>query len=488
MTEPDLFWEQLISGAESVGSPSGPVNLVEALKETDDPFRVGGPSKADTDLSLADRQNLGLVYAYRHDPAQMPSDARTVWLDLLAWMTAKLRNEETIPNTELAAILSVAQAFSKDTLIWERLPEDCFTNHIGDRMKALLSAVDWGAGINGDPLAHITERELLAAFENADENEDWAGLERHWRSIAPSVESNLFVNLAASYLAHYPFGQTELANVLNRSNSVLSILGVIGALSADQLAEVASLANSNRGRFTLVQSLSFKHKSCAALSEVGMKALVALFQELQKDDEEWKKWMVALGRYPVRFKALQTALGRSLVNSSVEAKQTWINTLELTTSRSKNCVAVTACLKAFAALANLRERKELWRLAYERWDEWEFRSFGQNRLTEIAVSELDYALYGYVAENLTPAERLAALKTAFDEMNTVSKAWHSDGLKFSSKWYRALSHWQLIAYGNDIASDAAPWDLPNYIKLPFDPKLDRFQAMTYPTELPGDFR
>ena len=186
---------------------------------------------------------------------------------------------------------------------------------------------------------------------------------------------------------------------------------------------------------------------------------------------------------------LQSAFGISLANSTIHAKSAYIEAIRLSTSRSECRVAVADCMATFSQLACLEERKQFWGLAQARWAKWNFgKQEPKGPLNWIAVSELDYAVIGYAMENLTAPEREDATMKAYKEIVDVANAWHLDIIEHNSAWYRALSKWQILQYAWQVVEGGVHWELPTRVYLPFDPDINRYAAMTYPTMLPSGSR
>ncbi len=137
--------------------------------------------------------------------------------------------------------------------------------------------------------------------------------------------------------------------------------------------------------------------------------------ELKKVERQIRTMIEAIkdGLYPVRTKALQSAFGMSLVNSTIGAKLAYIEAIDLNSSHGECRAAVSDCLAIFRQVADLDDRKQMWKLTQKQWAKWDFGAHEpEGRLTWMAVSELDFGVLGYLVENLTKPEREDVLQKA----------------------------------------------------------------------------
>ncbi len=479
-----LDWGELIATSETVPDPVGPKNIIKVLSSLNNPFVLEGDSQRQA-LSEAYQLDLGAIYSYRHSRQPLTANDKAIWVDRLAWLLHELKacKQQKPDLPKLAAILSVSRAFLFDKPIWERIPVAFLSDNLFASMAALIGTThsEFSSGGKAEP---IWEREAVDAFVQADKDADWPTIESLWRTVASSVYPDHYLAEATTCLCTTNKGEYALGLAVDQFGSILLIICVAGAMTSHQIGRIGRTLKSNRGRFALVQSLAFNHPRNETLSEETLEALAALFKDVQQDAGEWRKWMRALNRYPVRTEVLQAALGYSLNGASIEAKSACIEAIELNASHGECREATTDCIAAFARVADLEERKQLWSLVYQHWMDWNFDAPKQdNHLTWMAVSELDYGVIGYIVENLTASEREEALQKATNEMNVVANAWHADITARNTAWYRALAKWQILQFAQQVANGNADWELPTHVFLPFDPAKDRYFSMTYPTDM-----
>jgi len=104
---------------------------------------------------------------------------------------------------------------------------------------------------------------------------------------------------------------------------------------------------------------------------------------------------------------------------------------------------------------------------------------GTSTLHHVSFSELDYAIVGYALECLSAEVRAVYISDTVSKCSFVATAWHATHRALSSECYRQLSLLQPFAYA-EKAGTASDWLMHgNENILPFDPRVDRYQAMLY---------
>lgn len=471
-------WAELIREASNVKSPQGPIRLIGVLSKLENPL------SQDQDVWDAHRLDFGTIRQVSSSTHPTSAHDRSVWVDRLAWFLQALEASNTKrPDLKtLVAILHSAQAFSIGVPIWNRLQKHYFTKNIFSSMAAIIRGLQCSFDTSG-PFIPIWERETTARFEQADKGCDWPTIESLWQSFASTTVHDIYVSEATACLVTTDTGLRILTVELDRFTSILPLMGIVQCLTSIQIGKIAALANSNRCRFSLIQTIAFNHRNKSLQNET-LTSLATVFKYIQQDHSEWMKWMITFNRYPVRSKSLQPAIGMSLVNSDIKVKQAYIETIRLSKSHTEGRNAVTKCLQTFSSIAAIEERKQLWALNYEKWKRWSFgKDESENHLTCMPVTELDYGVLSYIAENLTDVERKTKLSQIGEELSQVQNNWHSDILTFNSSWYRALAQWQVFQHAEHVLARNVNWELPMQKFLPFDPKTDRYFALYLPVKL-----
>lgn len=481
MNASTLDWQMLIKEAQNFHESGAPIHLLALLDSWENPFAIE-PQQHDAYLT-AYHLDIGHINRLCNAGHPVSAEDRACSIASLSWLLSTLEDTSTSsPNpTLLATILIVSQAFSSIVSIWQHVPIMLFNTNLAASMASFVGSAQLQFRSVGQHIP-IWENEIMSGFHRADEEEDWPKVAHYWSSISSALRSEHLLSAATSYLCATIQGRKALAFVIDRFSSILPIMGIANTLTSLQLGEVARLLKSNRGRFALIQTLSFNFRRGTTLPEDVIEDIASVFRQVQQNASEWQKWATAFNRFPVRSQSLQASFGRSLANSDNCAKLAYVSAIELDTTRSECRASVTECLKNFSDLAHSIERQDFWQIIHDQWVKWNFGIHDLNAsLTSIAVCQLDYGLIGFAIENLSEQELEEALQSVQYEMSNISKNWFDSVIERNSAWYCALSKWQILTYASQIKSGNAQWELPASIYLPFDPDKDEFLALSYPT-------
>ena len=482
-----IHLSELIEEASRRVDPAGPVFTISALSNMPDPFFVDDADIVEqTALIEAYQADFGAIDKYRCLNRPLEAEDREVWIDRLAWLLVSLEAmKETRPAAPLfLAILQTAAAFKDFGPVWDMIPESYYTVNLLDRVSSIVADLRFVIDQN-TPGIPIWEHEAVDCFLKAEAEENWSAIESSWRTIISAILPNSYVCQTVACLNATESGQQALAKALDKTESILSIAEAGSSMTPRQIAHVAVYSTSKKTRFGLVQSLSYNQPRGELLEEDTTNILASLFRTIQNDPGEWKKWMQAFNRYPVRTLCLQPALGASMIKSSPDIKSSYIKAIALHEYHGKCRKAVTICLSAFQEQASPDERKNMWYIAFRRWDEWNFGlSHAENCLTCMAVSDLDFALIGYFVECLSQSALSHELEVAYSALSNCLNTWHKDRGAYNTEWFRALSRWQIMIYASAVRNGEQPWELPKQYFLPFHSKSNRYAAMTYGNSLP----
>lgn len=488
MTVFDYDWSAMIADASKCTNPNGPTKLLTLLRNKKNPW-LKRDHEQQVALQTAHQTDLGAMYTYRYSGHPLTNIDRAIWVDRLAWLLIELNTcaRQRPEFGRLPVILAVARAFSFDKSVWERLPTTYLSDNLFVYMSAFVGSTECSFTSRGQT-EPIWERETVDRFQSADEAEDWVALEADWITVSGAFPPDPDLHEAIACLCVDHRGRHALAMAFDHFKTIFQVMNAASAMSSEQKVIVAPLLSSSRARFGIVQSLAFDHPCNQKLSGAANEELSSLFRNIQSDSKEWRKWMKALNRYPVRSKMLQPAFGLSLVDSTSEAKSAYVDAIHFDTFHSDGRSSVTECLMSFKENANLCERKQLWHIAFQKWSDWSFgESNGDQSLASTALSPVDYGIIGYFIENLSEKEHEAAMKQAYSEMMRVSDTWHIDFMHFISAWNRLLSKWQIIQYAYQVRMGEKEWALQFTARLPFDPNKDHYNAMTFPFNKPPSF-
>lgn len=220
---------------------------------------------------------------------------------------------------------------------------------------------------------------------------------------------------------------------------------VMEALNPEQRMETSRLSKNPLIGFVSIY-LTFNAGAKSDISDTCLAASADVFRNAADNIDIWRGWMSVFGRYPPRYSALQTSLGYALADVSIEAMSAYIETVALEPRKKPNDrsrIAVATCLAAFSERASTLQRHTLWQIAFRRWESWDFDAEnGSAHLFEIHWTDLDYAVYHYIVECMTDAERYEQQARIFHELSSITNRWHLSASHMTSEWFRLLSNLQ----------------------------------------------
>jgi hypothetical protein len=424
MSVPD---ERLICLAVKDGDVEAPVELLRALQGEDSPLNVFSARVEAEAVSAQWPSDWHMHVCERSVDSHKAYLARIRWLRtrLVDW-SSSLDDSRSL----FACLLITARACGGWGNLWEALPEDYrpSAEFLNEAAKILTNF-----RMSYDKLScqdmPISEEELVQQFEAHDNAFAWDKIAQVWPQLSNAMRPSLYLEELTRCLAR--FDMSALADVANMQPKVLGLMLISLGLSRARKLQLAIQCTSRRARFCMTLSVVEESGCQSLLSATEHDALVAVLSQVTKDAAEWRRWMSAFNRYPIRYPVIQLALGETLASAPTYAIEAYVTAICLSSqpaghhfgggSRSN----VTRCLEKFAAAASQQTRKIMWHLSFQRWMQWR-RSVDShpNGHFDIQWSELDFAVTSYVAECLTSLECDQAMDAIRHELCHLDEVWH----------------------------------------------------------------
>lgn len=422
--------------------------------------------------------------AYAPDENDLP-----ILAERISWVKSVLKEMQiSSPATHVfVALIRIASVMRDEQSLWSRLPTEYLNNNLLSRMAAFIGCTEMSFSPS-EQAAPIWEHEVTSRFMDAGKAKDWPIVAQLWQTISGTLRPDYALREATHCLCQNTHGKHLIASMLDKSDNILLPMVIGEYLTVRSKAEISSIATTDQTRFILLMSLAYKQPRQQSLPVEVTDDIIKVLRLVQSNKDDWRKWMKALNRYPVRYPCVQEALGQSLIGSDKTIKSIYLDSIELSGSLDGGRLAVSRCLSSFHSSADEAECKLLFKLAYERWTSWNYaESIDANNLSWIAVSTLDYAVLGYLIECLEDSDFDRAFSESFDAMNVVGHRWYSDVSRYHTEWYRCLSRWAIYQFAKNVREQESDWTFPDSYSLPFDPEMDRYHALKYPTQGPHQF-
>ncbi len=456
-----------------------PDELINALSKTEDPITyLQGDWANFPEIRDASQKELGHIDICRVHLLQgsdLPPELGTQLAGTISWLLKQIEAFESHQDNSrmiLAAIFEVCARLSQISAFWTYVPRDKISPDFYQVMHDVLVRI---AHSNSDAGAPVWERELMRSVNEADSNERWSVLSKHWHAFEHVVRPHCLFSETSRFL--YAQDLNRLIQAVDGMTTMWDILHAVQHLTAKEKLHLASLSKNARARFLLVQDTLFHFPKSEELNDQQSEYLGKTLTKVMACNQEWDEWMGALNEYPVRVPQLQETLGRVLANGEYAQLCSYINAISLYPHHNDCRLQVTECLRAFRNNASLEKRQELWRIAHDRWERWDFGiSTGSLILTQVAWSQIDFAVMGYFLEVLEQSE-LEKLRSEFHKVfYNMQFEWYAKEVDFLHTYYYKISRFALIS---ETSASVHEWSLPTSYRVPFNPKLDRYSSLTF---------
>lgn len=401
---------------------------------------------------------------------------------LLRWLIREFLewNEAADPHLhKLTALFVTVQFCDLAGNFWDVFPGNLSGNaELLTQLERLVMNSSISFSTRSSQPAPIWEDEAVDRLTKADEARDWAAIADMWRQFDHTLFPGVVLTHSVRILSC--FGFQNLVRAVSNIQQTATAMAVIRCLPVMKLG---AASENPFVQFAAVYITGSRDPQADPLSIIEQGALSELLIRIATEGPRWAAWMKAFNRFPVRYPSLQAALGRTLCSASDTAIERYVEAISLSTAGISGCrQAVTECLRVFRNSASVERRKALWFMSHDRWKRWRFGADEEDtKLTEIAYSQVDFALVGYAVECIDVAERQAAIDDIVTRLNVIDKNWYANIVECLAAWNRLLSEYQLYAHAQAeaVAGTDRNWLLVDKQYLPFDSKLDRYNAIKF---------
>ncbi len=473
----------IVEEAVKPGPEEPPEDLLAALYRQTDPIKAICDHDTSIAMSEAFHTQFGYLVASGVSSGTQQTTAGEHWTGLLRWVLREL-NEWTSASDRtqhrLTALLFCAVCCDRDNVLWALLPNGLEKNEellsvLGNSIATATTT--FGSRFQG-ARKPIWEQRIIEQFVKAESEERWVTIGELWNYFRDAHLPNVFFLAVSRFL--FRFDPERLVLAMENVKQTMLAARVLDALMIEQKLAIGSASNNPHVQFAAaLESFSGWHKGKRPTTREE-ELIKQLLLKVSRDTSRWIQWMRVFNRYPVRYTAIQISLGRVLAESSWNAIEAYIDSIELSVSPASSRVLVAECLEEFRAVADVKRVKRAWRLAYTRWSTWQFGISDPDRYVfEIAFSELDYAVVGYVAQCMTAEDRTAAKTEVIDGLTSILDQWHPSLVACISAWYRLLSSYQPYAHAEYAERSGEAWLQTNRNYWPFDPDKESYVTIMF---------
>jgi len=471
-----------LAEAGNSGDELAPSELLNIIKNQPDPIRALSDWDKCTEIFDAIRNQFDFISSIKATGNPPNSEDNKKLISLMRWLIRELqvwRKANDVQHHRLTALFVTAQYCDIGDKLWSTFPSGLESNSdLLNALETFVSSYSVDFTIRNGGSRPISDSEVIEKFKQADIQGDWLTIDEMWRHFEHVFVPNVFLTQSARCL--HRFGFERLIRGVNGISKTAVAGGVVIALSTEQRLKLGSTSDNPHIQFGAVWQTFFTQPRNQHLTDAEQLPLVELLKKVACDEPRWKTWMQVFNRYPLRYPAMQMALGIALATASNAAIKAYVDAIILNLAGDDSRQRVAECLYAFREAAPSDRRKFLWEAAFERWKQWQFAMAEKGQhLFKIEFSALDYAVVGYAIECMTEAQRDDAINEVCKKLSGLENQWHESLTDCISGWNRLLSQLQPYAHAKEININQGNWLMQGKTYTPCYLKGDRYLTMMF---------
>ncbi|MFC2540906.1 hypothetical protein [Neisseria sicca] len=284
--------------------------------------------------------------------------------------------------------------------------------------------------------ASINDNERMDSLTENLENERWKELsEDKWH--LNELYNHLSLNFNQSYSFISEYHNHEILLLINQETKVYNLLYWL-ALLPEKYRQPFALQTTNKlAKFLLLLRLGHLSRNDMKDEQIELSGI------WQNCPDEW---IYIFNQYPVRYPSIQLGFGAFLTNAADEKIRIYIDSLQL----NQDEATIKECLAYFFTHADEHRVRYLCKLAYERWEGW---NFGNSY--SIARSVLDRALVKYFQIMLPKQDRENFIQNEINQILNFQQEWFASIVELDKFVYLHLSRIQPACIVEKLEQDSS---------------------------------
>lgn len=285
--------------------------------------------------------------------------------------------------------------------------------------------------------ASINDNERMNFLTENLENERWKELAED-EYLLNELYNQLSLNkFHQSYAFISEYHNHEILLLINQETKVCNLLYWL-ALLPEKYRQPFALQTTNKlAKFLLLFRLDHLFRN-------NMKDEQIQLSDIWRDCPD--EWVYIFNQYPVRYPSLQLGFGAFLTNATNEKIRIYIDSLQL----NQNEATIKECLAYFFDHADEHRVRYLCKLAYEKWEGW---NFGDSY--SIARSILDRALVKYFQIMLPKQDRENFIQNGINQILNFQQQWFASIVELDKFVYLHLSRIQPTCIAEELEQDSS---------------------------------
>jgi hypothetical protein len=447
--------QEAISKALGAGDVLAPEALLRTLED-----------QADANRSLMDIDQTRVIFEALHEefpffrgcfPNQLPlSEEETLHgTGVLRWLIEQFRGWSAADDPNLkrfASLIVIIQSCPWNSSAWFLLdPSVLYNAELVQRLQKVIANVRTETRVmdsRGDAASADT---TLAQIHNAESTADWKALLQIRRRTGYHTQQNPIITEAVRYL--YRHDQAALVAGTARIRSLAFVPQVLSALTVEQSFNLAALSDNQLIQLMAIETTfdnRLRNQAFTAVEEVNLRALL---ERTALDQPAWQMFLQLYSEHPSAYPALQPVIGAVLIATPEVALDAYVDCVKLSAPCSmQDRHLVASCLEIFRKGSGQERRQRLWKRAFERWKNWSFEAAGES-LMDPTVSELDYAVVGYLKECDETGLAATELQRIESELISLETRWFATSVDLYTARNRLMSRLQTYAHAINPSSE-----------------------------------
>jgi hypothetical protein len=448
-------WKDAASKALEAGDVVPPEGLVRTLEVQADVNR----SLTDIDQRRAVFESLHAEFPFfkRCLPGQpLVSEGETRrGTGVLRWLIEQFREWSLSGDPDLrsfAALVVIIQSCPWDSNAWFQLRHDVLFNaELVQRLQNVIAKVRVETRVMDSRGDAIAADATLAQIYDAESQADWKALLQIRRRTGYLGQQNSLITEAVRYL--YRHDPTALVAGVAGIRTLAFVPQVLNALTVEQSFDLAGQSDNQLIQLMAIETtfdIRPRHQTFSEAEEVSLRALL---ERTARDQQAWLTFLQLYIEQPSAFPVLQPVIGAALISAPETALDAYVDCIKLSTPCNvQDRQLVALCLQIFRNGSNFERRQRLWKRAFERWKNWSFDGV-EGSLIDPVLSELDYAVVGYLKECDETGISAAELRRIEAELIPLENRWFPTAVDLYTARNRLMSRLQPYAHAIDPSSE-----------------------------------
>lgn len=304
-------------------------------------------------------------------------------------------------------------------------------------MESLVALIEESSSDIRIVSRHQSQQELRAALQTADRDANYHRLGQ----LIRHQEADLAPDACVAILLLTAFSPAKISCLIQEKRDVLFSLAV-QRLLGPQSVQLALSVNDVTFKYLSVYSLA--DFPAAQIPEATVADIAKLHVQVAQT-ERWRGWILDLARYPHEDTVTESALPIALAQLNSTHWAAFIDAIELwTLARTANAVA--RLLVPFLQAMGAEESREMWRLAFTRWDNWDYgRNEARVGLTAPSICSFDFPVSVYYA-SLPECEIKSEIERLQVKIACIEQTWFPDVISLLNERNRLSSRLRLVQH------------------------------------------